>query len=237
MSDTRTAARQSLRRPRTCYHEAGHCLARWYFSHWADHAVVLTPEQVRAGDWPMNRKEIRVTHCEGVVIGYDIGPNPYYSSFPSPPSQSEETRMQVEHSLAVETDIALVDCSIGIVAEARYTGQSTFVCALSGGSGDMDCAKRLLDMRFSDSTKRATADVLRYQRARALVRSPQGWNAISAVATALLAKGLVEWDEIDALHQFAYQADQPSRRDVYNQWPWSLETLRKGDLAPSRRIG
>ncbi len=237
MSDTRTAGRQSLRRLRACYHEAGHCLVRWYFSHWADRAVVLTAEQLRGGDWPMNRKEIAVTPCEGVVIGYDIGPNPYYSPSPLPPSTSEETRMQVEHSVAVETDIALVDCSIGIVAEARYTGQSAFLCALSGGGSDLDYAKRLLDMCFSDPIERASADALRYRRARALVRSPQGWKAISAVATALLAKGSVDWDEIDALHQFAYEADQPSRRDVYGKWPWSLEMLRKGDLAPLHHTG
>lgn len=37
---------RSGRRPLTCYHEAGHCFARWWSGHSFDRVLVLTTEEV-----------------------------------------------------------------------------------------------------------------------------------------------------------------------------------------------
>ncbi len=66
---------RSGRRPLTCYHEAGHCLTRWYFGHYFDRALVLTIEDVARGVRPQNRRGVPVKGVEGFVDGYDLGPS------------------------------------------------------------------------------------------------------------------------------------------------------------------
>jgi hypothetical protein len=59
------------RRRLTCFHEAGHCLARWYFGYPIERVVVLTVEQVRAGVRIRNPRGELVT-CEGMVVANSI---------------------------------------------------------------------------------------------------------------------------------------------------------------------
>ncbi len=230
-SHSRHAVRAEGRRPLTCYHEAGHCLARWFFGHHADRVVVLTVEEVRAGAWPVDRKG-RATECEGVVEGYDLGPNPFLPARGLDPDTAEQDRCAYERSLAIGTDMALVDNAIGIEAEARYRKRSGFACAMAGGQMDMHHARLLLDMRFPDPAEREAASLLAEQRARALVRSDRGWRAIRSVAEGLLERGELDWqDDIAPLISAAYDGQTPGLGPVMDRWPWPLEMFRNGDVA------
>ena len=223
------------RRPLTCYHEAGHLLARWYFGHFADRAVVLTVEEVKAGAWPIDRRG-RASECEGIVEGYDIGPNPYLPQPQFSDEMSQSSRDKYEAMAAMGTDVGLIQCAIGIEAEARYTKRSAIACALSGGGGDMQYSSDLLKMRFPDSAEREAASLRTERWARALVRSKAGWNAITLIANVLHKYGVIEWEEADVLCAAAYGREQPWLGDWAEQWPPSIEMLRAGMLPTSRRL-
>ncbi len=60
------------RRPLACYHEAGHCLARWYFGRQFDRAVVLSPDEIQRGVGLTDRRGRPVTDAEGLMDGYDV---------------------------------------------------------------------------------------------------------------------------------------------------------------------
>src|SRR3712207_1987004 len=92
------------RRRLTCYHEAGHCLARWYFGHLIFSATVLTVEDVRAGRWPLNSRGQPV-QCEGRVDAYDI-----LSTVMTPEAldlMKPEDRARCEPLLGVAREVAL----------------------------------------------------------------------------------------------------------------------------------
>ncbi|MGI4941838.1 MAG: hypothetical protein ACRYHQ_14970 [Janthinobacterium lividum] len=227
----RYSVRAKGRRPLTCYHEAGHCLARWFFGHSADRAVVLTVEEVRAGAWPVDRRG-RTMECEGAVEGYDIGPNPHLPVVPLASETPEHVRKLYEQHQAIGTEMALVDNAIGIEAEARYTKRSAFACVLNGGMEDVAHSRLLLDMRFPDPAEREAASLLGERRARALVRSAPGWQAIASVAAGLLEHGELDWhDDIAPRISAAYGDRVPGRGPVMDRWPWLLEMFRSGDVA------
>ena len=135
---------------------------------------------------------------------------------------SQAARDQYEASQTMGTDVSLVMCAIGIEAEARYTKRSAVACGLSGGRGDIQNAYDLLKMRFPRPANREAASLRTERWARALVRSVPGWKAITAMAEALLERGILEWDEADALCAAAYGHQRPWLGDWMEQWPPSI---------------
>lgn len=208
------------RRRRTCHHEAGHALVRWYFGHGTDRAVVLTVEEVRAGKliegW---RGEPHA--AEGSVVGYLIHEPPFG---PTPQPFLNEA---LERRREVARDIALIDCAAGIMAEAAYSRAGVAWAGFVGGGGDLKSSREILDAWFpEDDEARATASRQAQQRASALVRSASGAAAIRSVAAALYEGGELSGEEIGELFRSAYGGRECRFGAWIEHWP-----------RPSRRSG
>ena len=187
-----------------CYHEAGHCLARWYFGRQFDRAVVLTRDEVRQGVTIENRRGVPVANIEGFMDGYEV-----LSSFMSPDllartggDPAEVAHLQAQTWGAVEVE--LTELYAGPAAEARQRRMSLIAVAITGGQGDYAKSTRTLDIWHPSRETRAAAALLAEQRAPALVRSIAGWTAITAMARHLQENGELSWEEGNAFCEKAY---------------------------------
>lgn len=209
------------RRRLTCYHEAGHCLGRWYFGFATHRASVLTQEQVRFG-CTIEDTQAREVRAEGSVDGHDIH-FPY--SLEMMNFQDADASAVFARSGPVRAEIALINCFIGVVAEARFRRASLIACFINGGSEDLEQAQEIADLWLSRSAAPlATAQ----RRAQALVRSTPGWAAISAVADQLWARGEIDGDHVDELCQKAFNGRSPVYDCWADHWPPALSDLRAG---------
>ena len=215
------------RRPLTCHHEAGHAVARWWLGFHTDDVAVLTVDEVRGGAMLPDRRG-REHRCEGLANGYDI-------HFPHAREQvcgswdSADHRASFILSAGRRADMALVELYAGGYAEARFLRRSAFACFLSGGGGDVDQAREIAADWFDTQADQQAAHARAETIARAFVRSPKGWAAIKAVAGALLGRGRIDGDEVDALCSAAYGA--PFAYDRWAEiWPPTAEQIRSGHL-------
>ena len=118
--------------------------------------------------------------------------------------------------------------------EAAYRRRSSLHCFLAGGTGDHDNARAIAaSWHEAEADQRAARD--RADRiARVLVRSPKSWTAVQAVAAALLGRGRIDGDEVDALCSAAYGA--PFAYDRWAEaWPPSPAQIRGGFLPAERQ--
>src|SRR4051794_5064538 len=78
------------RRKAVCFHEAGHCLARWYFGHATAYAEVRTLEQL-----------LDASEIEGQVHGYSIATNYPYEQIArfNPPDLREKLLREAKISI------------------------------------------------------------------------------------------------------------------------------------------
>lgn len=197
------------RRPKTCYHKAGHCLARWWFGHTFDRVLVLTTEQVAQGIQPLNRRSVLLTDVEGFMDAYDLMPMLTPAMLDGMGGKPEDlARMQRNARVSVEMN--LIECYVGAAAEARYCKCSVIAALWMGGNGDMAQVRRMLDTWYPDPDARRLADIQATQRAAALVRSEAGWQAVTALASALMERGELQWSEAEPLLAAAYGHTQPN---------------------------
>ena len=217
------------RRPLTCHHEAGHCLARWWFGHFFDRVLVLTTEQVAQGVQHMNRRGVPVTDAEGFMHGYDLAPALTPAMLDGMGGEPEVVAQMQRHA-RVSVEMDLIESYIGAVAEARYRKCSVIAALLMGGDGDLAQARRTLDAWFPDPDARRTADMQATQRAAALVRSEPGWRAITTLAAGLMERGEMQWHEAEPLLAAAYGHARPNPNAWMAAWPPSLDMIRAGQL-------
>ncbi len=223
--------RSAVRRPLVCYHEAGHAFARWFFGHYTYRAVVLTRDQVLRGDWPVDRKGRVQRDAEGAVDGYDMGPNPFISPKIDEIAFEGEDGDRIRREMRIGAEIDLVDCAIAYTAEARYMKTSASACLLEGGQADALRALATAGWLHSTEAEKWSALALSTRRASALVRSSKGWRAISAIANALIDRGIIDGDDIDTVCCKAYGIDEQHRREaVHDAWPWPMNALKAGVL-------
>lgn len=218
------------RRPMTCYHEAGHCLARWWFGHSFDRVLVLTTEEVARGVQPLNRRGMPVTTAEGFMDGYDLV-SPLMS-----PAMLDGMRgdpglvAQIRHDAQVSAEMNLIENYIGVAAEARYRKCSFVWAMLSGGDSDLGQARQTLNAWYPEPNTRRVADTQATQRAVALVRSKAGWRAITSLATALMKQGELQWSEAEPLLTTAYGHERPEYNAWMTCWPPPFDMIRNGQF-------
>ncbi len=204
------------RRPLTCHHEAGHAVARWWLGHLADQAVVLTMDEVRAGVTIPGRRG-REQQSEGSVVGYDL----------------VEPHMRGQER-AFRTEANFVEQLAGSYAEACYRRRSVSLCLFEGGAGDLAELARLRIETFGDDPEGQRAVMRADSISRTLVRSPMGAAAVRVVADTLLARGRINFLQIDALCSAAYGA--PFAYDRWSgAWPPTPAQVRDGYLPPAER--
>lgn len=212
------------RRRLACHHEAGHALARWYFGHLTDRVVVLTVEQVLAGETIEDGRG-RKRQCEGLCEGYDIIGYPYG---PLHLAGDPEGEAKVNHHRAISRDVDLIHCLAGFYAEAHYGRVSPNAAMFAGGMEDMAHIKTVLDAWDLPNSERRALEALAEKRAAALVHSPKGAAAIRTLADALIDRGEVEFEEIGAIFRAAYDGHE-CRFGAWNaHWPPTLAQLRAG---------
>ena len=214
------------RRPLTCHHEAGHALVRWYFGYDTDRAVVLTVEEVRAGQQVENRRGVLVTY-EGMVDAYDICGYPHG---PKDVTLDPDTAANFLRQWSVNRDIGLIECYAGFYAEAAYLRSSVAGSMLAGGGGDMRGSKAILDAWDLTREERSAIEYAAEKRAAALVRSPMGSVAIRGIAAALLERGEIEGDEIASLCRAAHGGRECAYGAWPGNWPPTLTQIRSGHI-------
>lgn len=215
------------RRPKTCYHEAGHCLARWWFGHSFDRVLVLTTKQVAQGIQPLNRRGVPMSDVEGFMDAYDLMPFLTPAMLDGMGGEPDALARMRQHARA-SVEMSLIECHIGAAAEAHYCKCSVMVALWMGGNGDMAQLGRTLDAWYPDPDARAAADIQAAKRTAALVRSEAGWRAITAVASALMDKGELQWSEAEPLLAAAYGHARPNPNTWMETWPPSLAMIRAG---------
>ncbi len=208
------------RRPRAAHHEAGHYLARLYFGHSFDEAVVRSVAECMAG--PFTDQRGREVNCEGLVMGYDVS-SPALSAeavraFKGLPAERDAFARQ--QTMAAE--ISLIEALAGIVAEARHRKVNRTNVILAGGDGDWAEAKAVAERWFPASK----AFVLAEDRAAALVQSPAGWRAVEGMAARLLADGVMDCDTAEGIFAVAYGHPVPKFGSWTDRWPPTLARLR-----------
>ena len=133
--------------------------------------------------------------------------------------------------------MALVEPSAGAQAEARYRRRSSLACILAGGCQDSAQAKGVAAAWFDTEQARSAAHARAETIAGALVRSPTGWVAIRAVASAVLDRGRIDGDEIDGDEidvLCAAAVGQPFRHGAWDgAWPPTSARIRAG-VIPER---
>lgn len=210
------SVRGARRRPKTAYHEAGHCLARLWMGHRFHAAIVRKPVEAAAG--PILDRRNRLVDCEGFVDAYDIV-SPFLS-----PKLLEETRFGVgisrEEYVAgciLSAEMEIIDCVSGIAAEVRFSRQSWFSAVLDGGTSDWEKATSVAAIWFPDAAGAAVEAAC--DRARALVRAPASWRAIELMAARLLACGRMDQGDAELDFTAAFGRKPPGRNDWTAYWP------------------
>ncbi len=207
-----------LRRRHTAIHEAGHCVARWYFGHLTERVQVFSAAEVAAG------AVIDLAHglslpCEGRTDGYDLAPHP-----------SERKRLlespDTAHEALARVEMALIEGYAGVVAEARHRRRALDLCIREGGEADMEQNGALLRLWYL-ADAHGTTDLEARRRASALVRSPRGWQAVTTIADALIERGALPGHEIARLCRRAY-GTEPDFEGWVEHWPPRLDQLRAG---------
>ena len=217
------------RRPLACYHEAGHCLARWWFGHFFDRVLVLTTEEIAQGVQHVNRRDVPVTGAEGFMDAYGLAPTLTPAMLDGMGGEPEVVAQMQRHA-RVSVEMDLIESYVGATAEARYRKCSVIAALLMGGDGDMAQVRRILDIWYPDPDARAAADIQARQRAAALVRSDAGWRAITALAFNLMDRGELQWREAEPLLAAAYGHEQPNPNTWMAAWPPSLAIIRSGQF-------
>lgn len=209
------------RRRLTCFHEAGHCLARWYLGFHTDSVEVLSVKQVTTGALAKDRRG-RDVRCEGLVSGYDI-------HFVLPPSLVSGKFQSKGRNRA---EMSLLALAAGVAAEARYRKLALLVCALEGGGEDWQAAKVVAADWLPDD---AGALDIAHKRARALVASPTAWGAITSVAELLLQTGRLSGDAIDHCFLQAFGGSKAVYGAWDDLWPPTIMHLKAG-FVPSPQM-
>jgi hypothetical protein len=220
------------RRRLACYHEAGHCLARWFFGYGTDGAWVLTVDQVLRREWPIDDRG-RVCEAEGAVERYDIV-SPTMSlamldQMEEGGGTAPEWLASMRSEMPIAAEITMIESIAGPIAEARFRKCGLFVAIWQGGHGDMQTMTATAAAWFLEGERdiaRRTAET----RATALVRSPKGWAAITTIGEALFNYGRVEGHEIDTMCAAAFGREMSAFYGWMPHWPPTLEMLRKGSL-------
>jgi hypothetical protein len=218
------------RSPATCYHEAGHCLVRWYFGHPFDRVLVLTADEIRRGVQPVNRHGVAVSGVRGIVEGNDRVSRAPVPRMLDHMGWDSEHLAQLRHAKMIRAGQELIDCQAGMAAEARFRKCSITAAMLTGGASDRARAQGVLDTWFPDATAREQAAILAERSAITLIRSQPGWAAITAIASALLEHGELSWEQANPLCATAYGHEQPDADGWLNAWPPSLEMIRAGQV-------
>jgi hypothetical protein len=204
------------RRPLAAYHEAGHCLARLFFGHTFDRAVVRSVAECIAG--PLVDDRGREIACEGLVMGYDI----------SSPSMTREIVGAMDEETArfqsVAAEISLIEALAGIVAEARHRRVGRAEVLLTGGDADWASATATCHRWFPDASDAALS--LAEKRAAAVVLSPAGWRAVQGMAGKLLADGEMDCETAEGIFAAAYGRPVPRFGAWTDRWPPTLAMLR-----------
>lgn len=222
------------RRPLTCYHEAGHCLARWWFGHFFSRVLVLTMEDVARGVYQVTRSGVPMVNAEGFMDGYALPPAVTPGMLADMGGTPDDVA-QHRRAAVIDVEMGLIENFIGGIAEARYRKCGTISVMLGGGAGDLDRARRTLDTWFSDPETGRMAAIQARQRAAALVRSEAGWRAITALATALMERGELQWCEAEPLLAVAYGHERPGQTTWISTWPPSLDMIRNGQFPKQKR--
>lgn len=209
------------RRPMACYHEAGHCLARWYFGRQFDRAVVLTRDEVRRGVTLESRRGLPVSNVEGFMDGYDVLNSSWSPDLLRATTGDPATVANLHAQTWAAVEVELTELFTGSAAEARQRRMSPVIVALTGIDGDYARSRKTLDVWHPHSATRAAAARLAEQRATALVWSTAGWAAITTMAQRLQAHGELSWEEGDALCKKAYG------------WSWTFRGNATPDNLPT----
>lgn len=216
------------RRPMTCYREAGHCLARWWFGHSFDRVLVLTTEEIARGVQPVNRRGVPVANVEGFMDGYDLVSPCMTPAMLDGMGGDPGLVAQIRHDTQVSVEMNLIESYIGVAAEARYRKCSFVWAMLSGGDSDLGQARQTFSVWYPEPDTRGAVDIQATQRAVALVRSKAGWRAITSLATALMERGELQWAEAEPLLAAAYGHERPNSNAWMAAWPPSLDMIRAG---------
>lgn len=186
----------------------------------------MTYEAMKAGRRFRTSRGI-LTYCEGLTEGYDIIGWPFGRLYVEggPAAQTECDRIR-----AISRDMDLISCKAGYHAEAHYKRKGMFESLLRGGREDARHVMRILDAWEPDlmDDELHVIDVASEERARALVRSPQGAEAIRLMAEPLMARGELSGAQIRALCRRAYGGRECAFGAWLNQWPPTLAQIRAG---------
>lgn len=226
---------RSGRRLMTCYHEAGHCLARWWLGHYFDRVLVLTKDEVARGPQPLNRRGVPTPASEGVMTCYNLVSLDYTPDLLDTMEGDPDLVAQLRRDMTTLVEMSLIENFIGIAAEARYRKCSFIGAIVAGGSLDLAQARRTIGAWFLELETKKTAGMQAQQRAKALVRSGAGWQAITALANALMDRGELQWEEAEPLLSAAYGCDMPNANAWMASWPPSLDMIRDGQF-PAQEI-
>ena len=222
---SRNRFRNRGRRKLACFHEAGHCLARWYLGYFTDSVEVLTLEQLFNREKLVNRRGIPI-EGEGLVSGYSIAAHRTYEQLLKA-GESPDLKDQFLREAKISNEKAMIETVAGVLAEARYRKESSWRVSSRAGPWIWRTWNTLRTFgrprRKGKLAKRKAWD-----RAGALVRSPEGWAAITAMAKALHERGRLEDEEIEELCRDAYGGRQPEFGCWHQHWPPSLEMIRSG---------
>jgi hypothetical protein len=217
------------RRLLTCYHEAGHCLARWWFGHSFDRVLVLTTDEVARVAQALNHRGVLTAGAEGFMDGYDLKSSLTLDMLDGMGGDPDLVS-QFRRVTLVSAEMDLIENYIGAASEARYRKRSVTAAMLTGGAENLAQAGRTLNTWYPNPNARRTARIQATQRAAALVRSEAGWRAITALATTLMKRGEVKWIEAEPLLAAAYGHKQPDPNAWLAAWPPSLGMIRNGQL-------
>lgn len=220
----------SRRRRKTCHHEAGHALVRWFFGFEVERVVVQTVESVRAGR-RLRTLGGRLVTCEGMVSGPDILSWPY-----GPQLVYGGLRDQAEYHRwrRYRRDVELIDCCAGYHAEAHYGRLHPTAAALMGGGDDIAQHSTVMRAWFPGVGPLDGHSVYeglhrRVDRwARALVRSPMGSAAIHAMAEKLRTRGRLSGVQVAAVCRDAYGGRECAFEAWAGRWPPTEKQLRDG---------
>lgn len=219
----RVRRRHRGRRRMTAFHEAGHCLARWYFGHTFLWAIVRPVEE--ALDHPIKDRRGRLVDCEGSVEAYSI-----WSPLTGHPAHLAATedpvcRANFSEQVRISAEMALVEGFAGAIAESRYRRCSFLSALCEGGDGDIEQIQRILE---AWSTDLPNAEEVAQTRARALVRSSAGWTAITMMAEHLFTHGKLDGDAGAAMCEAASQCESGDIALWWAHWPPMLKAIRSG---------